>query len=156
PAEGIGALEAREHALGDERTADAMRAVAAGDVVALDLDRARLVPAMDPRLRGFDAGEPHVAHAEEDLAVRVEAPLDEVLDHFMLRIERHALAREPLEVDAVAAPVEAQLDPLVDRALARHALSGADALQEIRRALLEQARADRAFDLLAAAVLDHH
>src|SRR6478672_9807299 len=48
PAEVVGPLVAREHAIGNRRSADAVEAVAAGDHVALDL----LIVERDPRSIG--------------------------------------------------------------------------------------------------------
>ena len=56
----------------------------------------------------------------------------------------------------MSAAVEAQFDPLVDQALALHALAHARLDHQVDRALLEHARADAPLDVLAAAGLEHH
>ena len=51
---------------------------------------------------------------------------------------------------------EAQVDAFVAEALALHALADAALREQVDRALLEHAGADRRLDLLAAARLEHH
>ena len=57
--------------------------------------------------------------------------------------------------DPVALAVELELDPVVDDALALHALADARVVEEVDRALLEHAGADARLDVLAAPVLEH-
>ena len=60
------------------------------------------------------------------------------------------------EVDAVPAPVEAQLEAVVDQALAMQAVGQAGLVEQVDRALLEHAGAHARLDVLAAACLEDH
>ena len=97
-----------------------------------------------------------VAHLEEDLLARVEARLDEVLDDLVLRVDRDRTpAGEPAEIDAMAAPAEAQLDAVMDEAFALEPLAHARLDQEVDGSLLEEARADALLHVLAAVEFEH-
>ena len=52
-----------------------------------------------------------------------------------------------------SAPPKREIDPVVEHAFALHALADAGVDQEVGRPLLEQAGADAALDIVAAAVL---
>src|SRR5262249_58859454 len=59
------------------------------------------------------------------------------------------------EIDAVAAPAEAQLDAAVYQPLAPHAIAHAALGEQVYRALLQHAGAHAALAILAAAELQH-
>ncbi len=93
---------------------------------------------------------------EEDLPSGAEACRVEVLDDLLLAVHHDVPpTRQVVEVDAVSAPAEAELDAVVDRPLPVHPLPKARLPQELRRAVLQDAGADRRFDLFAASKLDH-
>ena len=74
----------------------------------------------------------------------------------MLGVNRdHPAVREILQIDAVAAPVEAQLESMVDEALPLHPLSGSDLHHQVDGRLLEHPGPDGGLDGLAAAALDN-
>ena len=80
----------------------------------------------------------------------------QVLDDLLLPVDGDAAAvRKRGEIDPVPAPGELQLDPLVDEALAAQTVAHADLVQQVDRPLLEDARADPLFDVLAAPRLEH-
>ncbi len=74
----------------------------------------------------------------------------------MLAVHRdRAAAGELRQVDAVVAAGEAQLDPVMDEALASHPVADARLDQQVHRALLEHACADPLLDVVAALDFDH-
>ena len=75
---------------------------------------------------------------------------DEVLDHLLLAVDGdRPPAGELGEVDAVPAPVEAQLEAVVDEALAVQALGDAGGVEQVDRRLLEHAGAHARLDVVA-------
>ena len=83
--------------------------------------------------------------------------MDEVLDNLLLAIHRDRTpAGELVQVDTIAAPAEAQLDPMVDRPLPLHAFPEAGLRQKVDRAVLQHPRSHRRLQLVAGADLKHH
>src|SRR5262249_34649434 len=83
-------------------------------------------------------------------AAGVETGTDEVLDHLVLGVDRdRPTAGQPVEIDAVAAAAEAQLDAVVDGPLPVQPLADANLGQQIDRPLLQHAGPDRRLDLTA-------
>ncbi len=73
--------------------------------------------------RGIQAVHADVARLENNRESRREPRGDQILDHFLLRVNRDGLASgQIVKVDAVAAPVESQSDAVVGE---RFALAGA-------------------------------
>ena len=73
----------------------------------------------------------------------------------MLGVQPHAAADECLEVDAVTLAGEAQLDAVVAVPDGAHPVGRAGLVEDLDRALLEDAGADGRLDLLARAGVDH-
>ena len=72
--------------------------------------------------------------SKRSVAAGVQARGDEVLDHLLLAVDRdRPPAGELGEVDAVPAPVEAQLEAVVDEALAVQALGDAGLVEQVDR-----------------------
>src|SRR5919112_2973407 len=109
----------------------------------------------DLRLRGVEILQAYSSRLEDYLPTGVEPGGVEVFDDLLLAIDHDVAPGKIGEVDAVAAPAEAQLDPLVDGPLAVHPLSDARLPQESRRLVLEHTGTDRRLHLLAAAQLEH-
>ena len=97
------------------------------------------------------------AHPEPQVAAVGKALRDEVDEHLVLRVDHHRTAAgQPGEVDPVQAALEGQVDPVVHAALAGHPGADAGVAQQIGRALLQDARADRLLDRGAALHVQHH
>ena len=143
-------------ARGDGGARNAVEAVAAGNEVGMDLLDFAVVVETGLGRRRIQVVKRRILHAEQDLSAGGEARGDQVLDHLVLRVDGDRAAGELGERDAVAAAAEAQIDAFVHEALALHALAHAALRQQVDRALLEHAGADRGLDFLAAARLDHH
>jgi len=93
---------------------------------------------------------------KQNLAARGEASVGEILDDFMLRVDGDSLSsRQILEIDAVTASPEAQLDSIVDQAFALHPLTHSDLCEQVNRALFQYPSADAFLNVLPAAIFDH-
>jgi hypothetical protein len=80
----------------------------------------------------------------------------EIFDNLVLGVDRDRLAAsEFVQVDAMAAPVEPQLNSVMDESFALQAIPDASFDQHIHRALLEHACADALFDIFPAAHFDN-
>src|SRR5216110_1620391 len=134
-----------------------MKPVAARDEVAGELLTRACIGEADRGRHPVEIVDAHAGSLEDDLAAGGEPCRDQVLYHFVLGVDRDRLAAGQLgEIDAMAAAGKPQLDAVVHRAFALHALADADRLEEIDSALLEHARADGGFDVRAAPILEHH
>ena len=81
---------------------------------------------------------------------------EQVLHDLLLTVHGDAAsAGQRGEVDPVAAPSEAQLDPVMDHPFAAHPLAHPGRVEQVRRALLEHSRADPPLEVRAAPRLDH-
>src|SRR5262249_29388957 len=96
----------------------------------------------------------HLLDLEQDLPTVGEPACDQVLDHLLLAVDGNAAADERLEIDLVQHAVHAELDTVVEHGLALEPLADAGPDQEIGRPMLDQAGADAAFDIVAAAVFE--
>ena len=156
PAERIDPLVDCQHAGRNRRTADAVKSVAAGDEVAVDLVFGIAMPESDHRAGRVERADRHVLGLEVQRTRGRRPRFDQVVDDFVLPVDGDRLAAGQLgEIDAMAPPLEADVERR--RAAGRRAASPAPtpiALQQIDGALLEDARPHAIDDVLAAAVLD--
>jgi hypothetical protein len=152
PAERVLARAVREDAVGDGVAADAVEAVAAGDRPAAELVVAAVVAVADGRGPGIGGD---VLDLEQQRLAGRAPRRDQVLHDLLLAVDHDRAADQLLEVDPVPLAVVAQLDPLVDRALAVHPLADARLAQGVHRALLEHAGAHALDHVLLVAVLEH-
>ncbi len=67
-----------------------------------------------------------------------------------------AASVELVQIDAMPAAGEAQLNPMVYQSLPAHAVADSGRVQQVHRALLEHSGADSLLDVLAALGLDDH
>ena len=79
----------------------------------------------------------------------------QILDDFMLRIDGDRMAGEFGQRDASALAFERQLEAVMQRAFGLHPLAETGFVQQVHRALFEHARANRRFDVAAAARFEH-
>ena len=94
-----------------------------------------------------------VGRLEQDLPAIGESARNQVLDHLLLAVDGDALPDQLLEIDVVQRAVEAEVDAVVEQALALQPLADAGIDQEVARPVLDQPGADAALDIGAAAVL---
>src|SRR5215813_6554085 len=152
PAEWIFAIIGRERGGRNARPANAVKSVATADEVAGELRLLTVVPKVNLRRAAAKIVNAHVARLEQNLAAVGEPPRDQVLHHLLLAVDGHALADELAEIDVVQGAAEGKIDAVVEHALALHARADAGFDQEVARPLLDQAGADAALDIVAAAV----
>jgi hypothetical protein len=96
-----------------------------------------------------------VLDLEINLRAVGEAACDQVLDDFLLAVDRDALAHELAKVEVMQRAIEAEENTVMEHRLALQALAYARFDQEIGRPLLEHARAHPLLHVGAAAVLQH-
>src|SRR5262249_4209244 len=152
PAEWIFAIIDRERGGGNARPANTVKAVAAADEVAGKLSVRAVVAEANFRRAAAKIVHAHVARLEQNWPAAGEPPLDQVLHHLLLAVDGHALADEIAEIDVVQGAAEGKMDAVVEHALALHARTDAGFDQQVARPLLDQAGADAALDIIAAAV----
>jgi len=93
-----------------------MGAVAARHELAVERRLLAVAALSDPGMVILDVLDGRCLRLEPDLAA-VRQPLqDQVLDHFLLAVDRDAAACQSSEVDAVLVPSKAKLDTVVDEA----------------------------------------
>src|SRR5215213_9875757 len=92
PAEGINTVITPDYAGRHSLAADAMEAVAAGDVIAFDGFFGSLMHELDQRFGAIEPADLFGLRLEINLPARLKPRADHVLDDFVLRINRHASA----------------------------------------------------------------
>ena len=96
-----------------------------------------------------------VLRVEVERTRRSDARVDQVSDDFVLPVDRDCLAASEFgHVDAMASPVEADVDPFVPQPAAFAALRRRRSRQQIDGALLEHAGSHAIDHVLAIAVFD--
>src|SRR5262249_15515619 len=152
PAKWIFAIIGRERSGRNARPANTVKAVAPADKVAGQLSVLAVVAEANFRRAAAKIVHAYVARLEQNLPAVGKPPLDQVLHHLLLAVDGPALAGELAEIDVVQGAAERKIDAVVEHALALHARADAGLDQEIARPLLDQAGADAALDIVAAAV----
>src|SRR5512139_1797477 len=154
PSERIVALEYIKHAIGNTGPADSVKAVAARNEIAIDLVLAAFVRELDLRLVAGQVVDGDVTDIEQHGSAIREAALDEVLHDLLLAVDRDALVHQRFEVDAMQITVNADIDAPMQHALALHPFADPQLGEQVRRPVLDQARANPIFNVVAAAILD--
>jgi hypothetical protein len=144
-------------ALGYQEAAVSLRSVGADHIVALDLLIPAVVGELDGRAALHDALDGHVADAEQQgTFVAVNALLDQVDEHLVLRVHRHRTpVRELGEVDPMAAPVEPKLDAVVRDSVSLEPGTDTRVDHHVDAVLFEDPSLDGALDGLPALKVDH-
>src|SRR5262245_25845071 len=153
PPERVFAVVFGEHAGGNARSANAVEAVAAADEVTVELLELTFVAEPDLRRSPREIVDAHIVDPEHDLAAVGEPFRYQVLHHLLLSVDRNALPDQVAEVDVVQCALEAEMNAVVEHRLALQTLADAGLDQQVGGPLLEQAGADAALDVGAAAVL---
>src|SRR6266480_4330831 len=138
----------RRHA----RAAHAVEAVAAGDEVALDFLGG--IEA-DAGLGGIEILEANVKRLVHGPRAGGLARLHQIPSDLGLAVDRDRLACHRMQVDAVAAAGEGQVEPLVQHALGVQPRCHAGAIEQLYRALLQHAGADAAQHVFLRALLEN-
>ena len=128
-----------------------MEAIAAADKIADDLVRLAVVLEANARRLAIEIVNADVTRLEQNLSAVMQARLDEIFHHLVLRVDRdRAPAGQLVHVDAVTLPVKTQLDAVMDQPFAAQALAHPRRVQQIHRALFEHAGADALFNVTGA------
>src|SRR5690606_28473284 len=142
PAEGIHALVFGQHARRDAAAADAVEAVAAGDVVAFDALAAAVAGERDRRTGAVEVVDLHVGGAVVDHPALALAQFHQVAGELGLAVHHHRAAGQALEVDVVQLAVDADVEAVVRQPLAVHALAGPGLAQHLHRPPFQHPGAD--------------
>ena len=79
---------------------------------------------------------------KDDRSAGLEPGADQVLHDFLLAVHHDCSApREFMHVDAMASPLEAKLDAVMDQAFSPHAIAHARLIQQVHRSLLKNSGA---------------
>jgi hypothetical protein len=154
PSKRIHALVHAKHAGRNRRPANAVKAVAPGNEIAfqffdgssvLEANLGICVDVMNAS--GFGL--------EEDPPSSAKPRRDQILDHFMLRVDGDGLAASQLrQIDAMANTAEAQLDAAVHQTFALQPAADAGLSEQIHGPLFENAGPDALLRVFAAAALE--
>src|SRR5207302_1420824 len=124
----------------------AVRAVTTGHEITVERGLLAVPAVRDARMAILDTFDGGRLGVEPDLAAVGQALLDQILDHFLLPIDRDPFAGQAAKVDAVLLAGKAQLDAVVHEALADHALAHAGRGEQICRPLFQDAGPHSALD----------
>ena len=156
PSEGIDPLIFGENACRNAGPANSVKPIAPGNEIAGQLIGVAILFISDLRGDVVEVARADIFHLEQNLTAGRNAGVGQILDHFMLGIDGDAFpAGQLLEVNAMAAPVEAQLNSVVNKAFALHPLTHTHLGEQVDRALFQHAGAHTLFHILPAAVLDY-
>ena len=134
-----------------------MRAVASGDEIAFHVVSFAAFAIANHRPRRFQAFKAYAARFKLDLAARIQPGFDQILDHFLLRVDGDGAAgREIRKIDAAPLASEAQVDAVVRQRLSFEALAHTGFDQQVDCALFEDARANPFFHVLPGLSFDNY
>src|SRR3989442_1813621 len=115
-----------------------MKAIAARDKIALQLDLLLLVDKADTRLGRIYIRHLDIFYVEKDLLILCEARGNQILQDFVLRIHRDgAPVGQFRQGDAMTLSIKAELDTVMNDSFALHAFPKTHFRQQLDRALLE-------------------
>jgi hypothetical protein len=121
-----------------------MGSIARHDVISFKLVLLALVRETDRGAVFVDATNLARLGLEQDWRTGLEASLDQVLDHFLLAVDKDAPACQLLEIDTVALAAESQMNPAVFETFTVEPFPDAGISQELRRPGFEDACAHAA------------
>ena len=101
-----------------------------------------------------EAADGHVVGVVDGAAAGRGAVVHQVARDLGLAVDHHPLAGQRVQVDAVAAAVEAQVEAVVRQAFGVQPRADAGFVQQVHRHLLQHAGADAAEHVVGAALLD--
>jgi hypothetical protein len=132
-----------------------VKSVASGDDVAFDLVSIAVVHESHSRSGRFQLVDTYVGRIEKQRSPGPPPGSDQILDDLVLPIDcDRPAAGERSEVDAVSGSTEPNMDAFVPHTFPAQAITHADGVHQIDRALLEHASAHSLDDVLLAPILD--
>ena len=154
--EAIFAFIDREHSGGNGRPADAVKAIAAGDEVAVDVALGVLATEADSGRGGIEIVNADGGCFKDDQARGTEAGFDQIFDHLLLAVHGDGASDEFGEIDAMAAVAETELDAVVNEAFTLEACAYTGFDEKGGARVFQHTGADSALNVRAAAILYHH
>src|SRR5438552_9838609 len=156
PAERIDLFIFAQYVRRDRLAADAMKAVGADHIFAIDPDGLVAGTIGYERGIGFEVVQPHIVGVVHHLAAETVARLVEVARQFGLAIDEDGIAAGIfVEIDAIQHPVMGNVESLVDFAFAIHPLAALRLAHQFGETVLQDAGADAAQHVLAAVFFQH-
>src|SRR5215204_451286 len=151
PAERIFPLVRSQDAVRNARSADAVKAVAAADEIAIELVHATGMLEANLR-RASQFLDADIADIEKNLPAIGQPAGDQVFHHLVLAIDQDAFADERFEIDVTELIIEAEMNPAMHKPLALHAFADGGLHQEIGGPVLDHAGANARLDVFPAAI----
>jgi hypothetical protein len=149
PAERIDPLVVLDRAVRHALAADAVKAVAAGDEIAIDRLRLAVGPIGHARPFAQNIVQRDILRLVDGRGAGGGAAVHQILGDLGLPVDHDGLAGQRLEVDAMPHPVDADLRAVMHEAFAVHARADARLVEEIDRDLLDDTGADAAKHVFA-------
>src|SRR5271167_2312318 len=132
PCERVDAIEFGKHAGRDRRPAYAMKAVASGNEIALQLDGLAASMKPDRGRRALETAYAHVLSGKENPSARGEARVGQIFDDLVLPIDRDRLSVGQTEQIYTMAPApKAQFESAMDQALAAETFADAGCVHQV-------------------------
>jgi len=155
PAERVHPLIEFEHVLGNAFAADAVKTVAAGDEIALDLLLNTAAAVAHAGAAMLDLVQAHIRGLIQRLSAGGQASIHEIARDLGLAVDDHALADQGLKVDAVPLTAEGNLDTVVGQAVPVHAVTHAGLIKKLGSALFNHSGPDPAQYIVGTALLKY-
>ena len=129
--------------------ANSMKPVASRNKIARKLFRGSVSFKSNQRLLTLQPPHIHISRFKNNFSARICPRRNQILDHFMLRVNHHALAaRQIRKIDAVPASAKSQLHAVVHQSLPHHPLAQAKLVQQVHRPLFQHTCPHALFDVL--------
>ena len=156
PAERIDALVDFQQISRNGLARDAVKAITAGNEIAVHLMRLAVLLIGQARLVGFDVMNGDIVAIKTQIAACGDTRIDQVFGDFRLAIDDNMLvARELFKIDLEALVFNRNIAALMHHAFARATLADTGFIQEINCALLQHARANTPLDIGAVFALQN-
>ena len=137
------------------RPADAVKSVTPGDEITRNLVTSAGLLVRNPGVF-FEIMDAHGLRFEKDGRVVPAARGDQILEHFLLRIDGNRLPYQVLKIDAVTLAGKPQFHAVMNEAFSPHTLTDAGTAQEIYGTLLQHTGAHARLHILARVAFEHH
>ena len=133
-----------------------MESVAASDDVDLQLVLRSVVAESNARMAGLEVQQRSCLRLEHDLSTSLQSRRDQILDHLLLAVDHdRATVGQLGERDPMTLTFKAQLEAMMNQAVAIHPRGDAHLAQQVNSALLEDTGAHARFDVCPRAVFEY-
>ena len=133
-----------------------MEAVTAGNEVALERMRLILGSKLYAWRGAVQITDPNLGSLEVQRQIGFHSCRDQILHDFVLAVDHHALARERIEVNAMASLQKAQLDAVMQKPFTPHPFADTRRFQDIDALMFQDPRPHATFHVLPARRFEHH